>query len=432
MAQSGWRILKRRGTVCAVSIAASVLAIAGAATIPGCITHPQDPAATQPATVIDLATTQPAYWLGQPAAAEVEGRDFATIIDVCKKTARDELFTLDRIDYRSGEITTVPMVSKQWFEPWRHDAGTAYETAANSIGAIRRTLSFDIARNPDATFTITPKVLIEREAILERRVTDVSQYRLAFSGPGVKIQPRESVTLEPGTYPDVPVKYWYPIGRDEQMEIRVAEKVKKQLKRRHSIASSTGDVAQTAPATKVIPLQADGVVSDVNGASISINLGEADHVKPGMTFEVYDARATLPALEAYAANNPQSKGWIEVVTVGNGQSTCKVLQRKAVAVRKGDQVFNFIYRRGAANHFAVAGDFSTPRKTVTDLITRWGGAVDPSLTPQTTYLVLGTAPAGAERQTYDAARSQAEQFRIPIVSEERFNLLIRYYDPQKR
>jgi BRCT domain type II-containing protein len=79
----------------------------------------------------------------------------------------------------------------------------------------------------------------------------------------------------------------------------------------------------------------------------------------------------------------------------------------------------------------VAGDFATSRKTVTDLITHWGGAVDPSVTPQTTYLILGAPPAGAERQAYDAARSQAEQFKIPIVSEERFNLLIRYYDPQK-
>ena len=431
MAQSGWRIFRRRGAMCAMSVAAGALAIAGAGAIPGCITHPQDPAATQPATVIDPATTQPAYWLGQPAAAQVEGRDFETVFDVCKKTARDELFTLDRIDYRAGEVTTVPMVSKQWFEPWRHDAGTAYETTANSMGAIRRTLSFDIARNPDATYTITPKVLIERETILERRVTDVSQYRLAFTGPGVKIQPREAVTLEPGTYPDVPMKYWYPTGRDTQMEIRVAEKVKKELERRHSTAISTGATVPT-PAVTTIPLQADGVVSDVIGESISINLGAADRVTPGMTFEVYDARATLPALESYAANNPQSRGWIEVVKVGNGQSTCKILQRQAVAVRKGDQVFNFIYRRGAANHFAVAGDFSTPRKTVTDLVTRWGGAVDASVTPQTTYLVLGTAPAGAARQAYDAARSQAEQFRIPIVSEERFNLLIRYYDPQAR
>ncbi len=30
----------------------------------GCIMHPQNPAATQPATYLDLSTTQPSYWLG--------------------------------------------------------------------------------------------------------------------------------------------------------------------------------------------------------------------------------------------------------------------------------------------------------------------------------------------------------------------------------
>jgi hypothetical protein len=416
--------------MCAAAVGASALVMAAAASLPGCITHPQNPAATQPATAVDLATTQPTYWLDQPAAAEVEGRDFDTLWQACKEVARGYTFTLDRVDYRAGEISTVPMVSKQWFEPWRFDSGTAYETLANSMGAVRRTLFFNVARNPDQTYTITPRVLVEREAILERRVTDVSQYRLAFSGPGPKIQPREAVTLEPGTYPDVPVKYWYPTGRDTQLEIQVAKRLKSELERRHAMAGAPAATPQTAPVT-TIPLQADGIVSEVNGESISINLGEADRVVPGMTFEVYDARATLPELETYATNNPQSRGWIEVVKVGNGQSVCKVLQRAAIPVRKGDEIFNFIYQRGQANHFAVAGNFSTPRKTVTDLITRWGGAVDPAVMPQTTYLVLGAPPAGAERQAYDAARSQAEQFKIPIVSEERFNLLIRYYDPQK-
>jgi hypothetical protein len=431
MSYGGRRTLRRRGVVCAVAAGASALVIAGAALLPGCITRPQNPAATQPATAVDLATTQPTYWLDQPAAAEVEGRDFDALWDACKQVARGYLFALDRVDYRAGEISTVPMISKQWFEPWRSDSGTAYETLANSMGAVRRTLVFNVARNADQTYTITPKVLVEREAILERHVTDVSQYRLAFSGPGPKIQPREAVTLEPETYPDVPVKYWIPTGRDAQMEIQVAKRLQEELRRRHATAGAPAEAPQSTPVT-TIPLQADGVVSDVNGDSISINLGEADRVAPGMTFEVYDARATLPAVESYAADNPQSRGWIEVVRVGNGQSVCKTLRRAAVPLRKGDQIFNFVYRRGRANHFAVAGDFATPRKTVTDLITHWGGAVDPSVTPQTNYLVLGAPPAGAARPAYDAARSQAEQFKIPIVSEERFNLLIRYYDPQKR
>ena len=423
----------------------SAMVCAAAVTIvvvSGCITKPQNPAATQPATAIDLATTQPSYWLAQPAAAQVQARDFDAVWDVCKTTARDYLYALDREDYRSGVITTVPLISKQWFEPWRPDTGTAYDVLANSLGAIRRTLRFEVSRNADdGTYTVTPKVLVERESILERRVTDVSQYRFAFSGPATKIPPREAVTLEPETYPDVPIKYWYPTGRDTVMEKQVAERVRHGLERRQSVPvtvaskenASTGGGGGGASA----PFVADGIIGATGlNQTYYINLGVSDKVVPGMTFEVYEERATLPSVASYSSNNPGSKGWIEVVSVGNGSSECRVKSAAAGAAppKQGDQIFNFIFERGGRqNHFAVMGDFAIDRETLTGLIWRWNGVVDETVSAQTNYLILGTPPKdAAARQRYDAARSQAEQLKVPVVDEERFNLLIRHYDPGKR
>jgi hypothetical protein len=404
--------------------------------IPGCITKPQNPAATQPATVIDLATTQPTYWLSQPSAEQVQGRDFDAVWEACKVTARGFGFALDRVDYRAGEITTVPLISPQVFEPWRPDTGTMYQVMANTMGAIRRTLIFDVARNADETYAITPKVLVEREVILERHVTDVSQYRLAFSGPGTKIQPREAVTLDPETYADLPVKYWYPTGRDAEMETKVAARLGHDLEKRQSLASggTAGTSATRESAVEAVPLQADGVVSALGpDQTVYINVGVTEKAAPGMTFEVYDGRATLPTLERFAETNPQSKGWIEIVSVGNGSSTCKILRSTGAPMRQGDQIFNFIFRRGRPNRFAVAGDFVADRKMIVELIARWNGAVDAAIAPETNYLVLGTQPKEEPaRQAYETARSQAEQLKIPIVSEERFNVLIRYYNPQAR
>ncbi|HEY7116462.1 MAG TPA: hypothetical protein VH475_07750, partial [Tepidisphaeraceae bacterium] len=143
----------------------------------GCITHPQNPAATQPATAIDLATTQPTYWYARPGVAQVRNADFQNLWEACKDTARAYLFALDREDYRSGVISTAPLISKQLVEFWRPDTGTAAAVFANSTAAMRRTIRFEVTREPDGTYTATPKVLVERESILERRTTDVSQYR---------------------------------------------------------------------------------------------------------------------------------------------------------------------------------------------------------------------------------------------------------------
>ena len=424
---------KRRETLSAMTMVVAIgLGLAG-----GCIMSPQNPAATQPATAIDPATTQPYYWLAKPAAAQVQGRDFDTVWDVCKSTARDYLFALDRVDYRSGVVSTVPLVSKQWFEPWRPDTGSISEAFANSLGAIRRTLRFEVSRNDDGTYTIAPKVLIEREVILERNVTDVSQYRFAFAGPATKIPAREAVTLEPDTYPDVPIKYWYPTGRDAGMEVDVAKRVRKTLAKREGAAGGAGSaIAGGGNPLGGAPLLADGEISEVASNEVFyINVGAADKVVAGMTFEVYEARAALPTLAAFGKENPQSKGWIEVVSVGNGRSACKAIKSvERVPLKKGDQVFNFVFRRGRQNHFTVAGDFAgSDRETIVGLIWRWNGVVDNRVGTQTDYLILGNAPnQQAAREVYDSIKSQAEQLKVPVLSEERFNLMIRYYDPVKR
>lgn len=417
--------------------AATLLAAATVGYLGGCIGKPQNPSATQPATAIDPATTQPTYWLARAAVAQVHGADFDPLWESCKSTARGYLFALDRVDPRSGVLQTAPMVSKQIFEPWRPDTGTFYDTVANTLGTIRRTLRFELSRNDDGTYTATPKVLIEREAILERRVTAVSQYRTAFSGPAPHVQARQAVNLEPETTFDVPVKYWYPTGRDEVMEKQVARRLEKELAHHGTVVSKAPAVAVTpADAAGTVPFVPDGAVSAMPADGfIYINAGAPEKVVPGMTFEVYSTRATLPSLASYASQNPQSKGWIEVVSVDKSGSKCRALRvNEKEPIRPGDEIFNFVFERGKTNHFAVMGDFaSTDRDTVTGLIWRWNGAVDPRVVPETNYVILGTPPKDASgRQAYDAAKSAAEQLKVPVVNEDKFNLLIRYYDPSKR
>jgi hypothetical protein len=199
----------------------------------GCVTRPQNSSATQPATAVDPATADPAYWLARPATAQVQtSAPFDAVWEALKSTARGYLFTLDRDDPRSGVLGTLPVISRQWFEPWRPDTGTFGDAVANTQASIRRTLRFEVSRNADDSFTVTPKVLVERLAILERRVTDVSQYRLAFSGPADRTTARESANFDSDAAADVPVRYWYATGRDEAMERQVADRVRRGLEKR--------------------------------------------------------------------------------------------------------------------------------------------------------------------------------------------------------
>lgn len=176
------------------------------------------------ATAKDPATTQPTYYLDQPLSAEIHSVNFQKLWDACEETARRYLFTLDREDYRAGLITTKPLVSRQWFEFWRPDTGDGRQVLQNSLAAVRRTIYFQFAKNADESFTVIPKVLVERQTIVERRLTDVSLYRSSFSGPLAPVQ--EAVDLGP----TIPAEYWTPFSRDIRMEKDLARSVERRLR----------------------------------------------------------------------------------------------------------------------------------------------------------------------------------------------------------
>jgi hypothetical protein len=195
--------------------------------IAGCVGNkPWNPAATQPVTEVDLATTQPSYYWSQPEVASVQVLQFQSLWDACLEEARRYDFQIDRQDYRDGTILTKGLVSKQLLEPWRRDSGTAYEVLENSMSTISRTLQFQITHEPDGTYRAVPKVLVQRLTVLERRITSAIEYRSFFAGPA-SLQSRTSVTTD--VEENVPIRYYTPLKRDLALERQIARSVEHRL-----------------------------------------------------------------------------------------------------------------------------------------------------------------------------------------------------------
>jgi len=190
--------------------------------LPGCIIGPSNPAATRPATEIDPEQATPQYWIDQPSAAHVHSDQFQPLWDACCDSARDRFFHIDRNDYREGLLTTFPVISQQFFEPWRRDVGDGGELLQSTLATVRRTLRFEIVRTGDF-WTMTPIVLVERYSLAERRITSVTQYRTIVQG-----------SADPDRLaPDgsrIPNSYWYAIGRDTALEKTLADEIHDRLK----------------------------------------------------------------------------------------------------------------------------------------------------------------------------------------------------------
>ncbi|HLL88600.1 MAG TPA: hypothetical protein VK324_04800 [Tepidisphaeraceae bacterium] len=187
--------------------------------ITGCITGKPDAGARARVTPADPAPATNDYWFDRPATATAEWPSYPTIWAAARQVALDRGFAIARADYRGGTMTTDPLVSAQWFEPWRQDVVTPRDRAQSSLQTVRRTIRFDIVPAPGGTFRVTPKVVVERQSFIERRVT--SAIRLGQALTATVVQGNQ--TTDQG----LPLQdnYWYATGRDEALERALADQL---------------------------------------------------------------------------------------------------------------------------------------------------------------------------------------------------------------
>jgi hypothetical protein len=186
----------------------------------GCHARNNDPNAGLKATHVDPETAKFSYWLNQPPVVSVVSDDFDTLWRACRRATEGASFKIDRVDFRDGRLTTLPLVSKQVFEFWRNDTASLPDAAESTVSTVRRTLRWSVQKQEDGTFRATPAVVEERYVMTERRLTSAMQYQEIFSDEhrveGSRLQ-------DEGLAPvDV---YWYATGRDRTLEKRLAHTV---------------------------------------------------------------------------------------------------------------------------------------------------------------------------------------------------------------
>jgi predicted nucleic acid-binding Zn-ribbon protein len=198
---------------------------------------------------------------------------------------------------------------------------------------------------------------------------------------------------------------------------------------------------------------------------VYINLGQAESVTPGLTFEVYDKIEGIPPVGDPTTEDklPRGKASIEVVRVGNGSSECRVVrQTPGTQMSEGDLIANLVYDPNVKYNFVVYGDFDVDRNNVATpqeadvikrLITQWGGKIRDQVNVDTDFVVLGKEPVlptftkeelqdpfnakkldDAQRalDAYTKVRDTARDLHIPILNQNRFLYLIGYYDQSRR
>jgi hypothetical protein len=209
--------------------------------------------------------------------------------------------------------------------------------------------------------------------------------------------------------------------------------------------------------------QVDGKLVRVSAKTVVIDLGAGDHISPGLTFEVYDKFDGVPAAGDPSTDTglPVGKASIEVIRVLSTGSECQITRQAfGQALVEGDLIVNLVYDRNTKFNFVVYGNFdmdnngvATPgdAEVIKRLINGWGGNVVDKINVNTDFVILGREPAIPEKPSVDDAlqmkiyedavaaldeyttiAANARDYRLPILNQNRFLVLVGYYHMAKR
>ncbi len=242
-----------------------------------------------------------------------------------------------------------------------------------------------------------------------------------------------------------------------QKDALIDKLMKKREDERERIAAggalpADDEAPKDAPVSLQVARQADGKILKVVSADdvCYINLGEADRVRPGMTFSVYSEKG-IP-------RDGEGKATIVVTSVEKSISECRIVSRRGQApVLKDDLIGNVAFSALRDYKFMVFGRFDlygTGEATaeqagiVKNLIREFGADITDDVTIETDFIVLGQEPprppkprqGASDQEEYNRRLQQyrkyqdiqdvAQRLRIPILNTSRF-LAFTGYQPQK-
>jgi predicted nucleic acid-binding Zn-ribbon protein len=212
------------------------------------------------------------------------------------------------------------------------------------------------------------------------------------------------------------------------------------------------DKTKGLPDTEVAAFKPDGEVIFVNDQIVHLNIGIDDHVYSGLTFSVYDGGMPIP-------RDGRGKAELEVFDVGKNVSSARVIRsERKRPIMAEDIVANLVWDSDQTNLFAVAGDFdldndgqldSDAGEKVKELIAKFGGKVEDTVSVDTDFVLLGKPPRTLKQPTiedrerdplapekyqaslqrrahYDQLRSQAGTLWVPVLNTERFLYFVGY------
>ena len=288
-------------------------------------------------------------------------------------------------------------------------------------------------------------------AELNQFQTEVDQIRNQFD---VLRQEMQVATNEQIQDFEIKLEETQALLRQKQQDLQGTEKKLADSEKERQDALAKLDSLKPDPDKEVQAFQPDVQIIrvDLQNGIVYLDAGIKDRVYRGLTFAIYDRNRPIP-------EEGKGKAEIEVFQVTEKVCAARIVKSdKSNPVVKDDIVANLIWDRKIANRFVVIGEFDfnndgrieqDGNQRIIELIERWGGQVDDTITVDTDFLIIGALPVTLRRpsqneidadplaqqryekslqkaQSYSETLDKAGDLGVPVFNQKRFLYLIGY------
>lgn len=154
-----------------------------------------------------------------PASASglTNDANFNAAWDAAIQTLRQYRFEVDRTDPRAGEITTLPLLGRHWFEFWRKDAATEADVAEGTVQTVWRQATVTITRKGSPPSEEAPPAEYDVAVVIETSRSDRPTAQVTSTSEAIDMFRRPRAMEAPDARSKeriIPV----PLGRDANLE----------------------------------------------------------------------------------------------------------------------------------------------------------------------------------------------------------------------
>jgi BRCA1-like protein len=171
-----------------------------------------------------------------------------------------------------------------------------------------------------------------------------------------------------------------------------------------------------------LPIGPDGEIlaSTDAGGLVVLNRGKADHMLPGLIFDVFNYGKGAVK---------EAKGVIQVLEVGEATSTARIMEQRSPMrpIVQGDLFESSAYNPDEVMHFFLLGRFKKyGRSDAAKRLESLGAKVDSRVGIETHYLVLGE-PENEDLNLRDTdAYKQAVELGVKVITEAQLSRFMNY------